>query len=453
MKLLESLKSKNRIPFIMFLVVLINYIPLIRNNIGTKLPFGVETKEMGICFVIEIFILSLFLIRKIKITKKTIFNFVLLLITTVILYIIQYNNYRLGNYKILDIINIASIFLNILFLYVFVLELKVDEKYIYSFFRAIVFMGIVACIINIYLYEEEIINLFKKETSWSYNIKSFFGHRNQFAMFMYISIIANIILILRYRRNIFYKLVLLVFLANLIFTSSRTGILCTGIFLTLFFITTDRLSIMKKIIIIILGIEILLGTTYYIINRYPEIEYVVQNTFIRNDSIKTVTGRTYLWELGIDLIFQNNINKFFGVGRFRGIESIEIWKQNQFHSFYIEALAIGGIMELVYFMFLYLIVIIKIILSDLEKKYKSVYISMYISYFIYCAFESLSRFSIGCADTLCMIFFITIPLLHASSIKDKIIDKKYEIPKEFLLNDKNIIFGVNNRKEEIEKEK
>jgi hypothetical protein len=41
---------------------------------------------------------------------------------------------------------------------------------------------------------------------------------------------------------------------------------------------------------------------------------------------------------------------------------------------------------------------------------------MYISYGIYALSESLSRFSIGCADTICMIFFITIPLLHSNTI-------------------------------------
>ena len=32
-------------------------------------------------------------------------------------------------------------------------------------------------------------------------------------------------------------------------------------------------------------------------------------------------------------------------------------------------------------------------------------------------FESFGRFSIGSSDTICLIFFLTIPLLHANSIK------------------------------------
>ena len=42
---------------------------------------------------------------------------------------------------------------------------------------------------------------------------------------------------------------------------------------------------------------------------------------------------------------------------------------------------------------------------------------MYITYGIYIMFESFGRFSIGSSDTICLIFFLTIPLLHANSIK------------------------------------
>ena len=40
---------------------------------------------------------------------------------------------------------------------------------------------------------------------------------------------------------------------------------------------------------------------------------------------------------------------------------------------------------------------------------------MFITFAIYICFESFGRFSIGSSDTLCLIFFVTIPLLHANS--------------------------------------
>ncbi len=448
MKILEKIKSKNNLPFILFIILFINYIPLIKLNIVTKESFGVGTKEMAICFAIELVILFLFFIKKIKITKLTITNLILLILTTIALSIVQLNAYKSGNYDKLDIINIACIFCNILFLFVLILNLDIEEKYIYNFFRGMIIMGLFACIVNVYIYHEEILKLFEKGAK-VYKIKSFFGHRNQFAIFLYTAIISNMFLILRNNKNIFYKLTLLVFLANLVFTASRTGIFCTAVFAVLFFITTDRFSIKTKIVIFIVGVDILLGVTYYINNTHPEIIENVQSVLIRSNTIKSFTGRSDLWEIGTDLISENNYTKIFGIGRFKGVEIVEETKNlTQFHSFYIEALVTGGIMELVYFILIYFIVIIKVMRSNIAKKYKSIYISMFISYFIYCSFESLSRFSIGCADTLCMIVFISIPILHAYSVKEEGEEKIYRISKKWLSDGSNVIVDNEQKIEE-----
>ena len=448
MKILEKIKSKNNLPLILFIILFINYIPLIKANIVTKESFGVGTKEMAICFAIELIILFVFFIKKIKITKLTVTNFVLLILTTIALAVVQVNAYKSGNYDKLDVINITCIFCNILFLFILVLNVDIEEKYIYNFFRGMILMGLFACIVNVYIYHEEILKLFEKGAK-VYKIKSFFCHRNQFAIFLYTAIISNMFLILRKNKSIFYKLTLLVFLANLVFTASRTGIFCCAIFAALFFITTDRFSIKTKIVIFIVGVDILLGATYYINNSHPEIIENVKKVLIRTDTIKSFTGRSDLWEIGTDLISENNCTKFFGIGRFKGVEIVEETKNlTQFHSFYIEALVTGGIMELVYFILIYLIVIIKVMFSNLEKKYKSIYISMFISYFIYCSFESLSRFSIGCADTLCMIVFITIPILHAYSIKEEGEEKIYRVSRKWISDGSNVV--IDDKQNQVE---
>lgn len=73
-------------------------------------------------------------------------------------------------------------------------------------------------------------------------------------------------------------------------------------------------------------------------------------------------------------------------------------------------------------------------------KYKSIYLSMFISYTIYMYFESVGRFSIGCSDTLCLIFFVTIPLLHSNSIveQEDNNDKKVKIGKRHIDINKNV---------------
>ena len=49
---------------------------------------------------------------------------------------------------------------------------------------------------------------------------------------------------------------------------------------------------------------------------------------------------------------------------------------------------------------------------------------MFISFAVYMLFESLGRFSIGSSDTMCLVFFITIPLLHSNCHKNDIVEEK-----------------------------
>lgn len=90
----------------------------------------------------------------------------------------------------------------------------------------------------------------------------------------------------------------------------------------------------------------------------------------------------------------------------------------QFHNTYIEILVSGGILELIYVLYIYFNVYKKLINSDIDKKIRNRYLCFGISYFIYMLSESLGRFSIGYADTICMICFVTIPLLYSNSLKE-----------------------------------
>ena len=70
---------------------------------------------------------------------------------------------------------------------------------------------------------------------------------------------------------------------------------------------------------------------------------------------------------------------------------------------------------------------VKIIKSkSLDKKYKILFICLYLSYFVYMFSESLGRFSIGGSDCLGLIFFVSIPLLFANTSDKKVLDKGKE---------------------------
>lgn len=349
--------------------------------------------------------------------------------------IIQIKNYISGNYEKMDFINIACIFLNILMFFVAFTNLEIEEKYMAAFFAGIVAVGLVACFVNIYLYKEQILTMF--ENAKQISVKSFFAHRNQFAVFLYVSIISNIMLILSANKKKVKTLLfipLIIFGASIILTSSRTGIAATALFIALFFVTTNTIKIKHKLIIICALIVLLIGSYFAMINIYPElstkITSFIDNVLVRKYSIKTFTGRDAFWKIALEVLLKNKANMFFGIGRFLAIDLIDSYNVTQFHNFYIEALMAGGIMELMFFIGIHIYTLIKVFTSKIDKKYKMFYLSMIISLAVYGMFESMSRFSIGCADTLCLIFFITIPLLHSNTCKkevkeeQKLIDSK-----------------------------
>lgn len=441
MKFLKKIRSENLLPLILFLIILINYFPLFKGNFMPDITnsYAVTTKQMAICFGIELVLLFIYLLGRVKLLKiNTIVNFTLLIITTVILLLIQRKNYISGNYEKLDFINIACIFLNVLMLFVAFTNLKIEEKYMTYFFVGIVLVGLIACFVNIYLFKDEILLMIK--TAKQISIKSFFAHRNQFAVFLYVSIISNIMLILRSNKKIVKALLfipLIIFGVSIITTSSRTGIATTAVFIILFFITTNSIKLIHKFFIVYLLIVTVLTGYIVTLNKSPEIitkmTDFIDNVLIREDTVKSFTGRNIFWEIAKETLQESNTNMAFGIGRFLAVNLIEKYYVSQYHNFYIETLMTGGIMELAFFIFIHIFTIVKVFISKIDTKYKLFYLSMLISLAVYGIFESMSRFSIGCADTLCLIFFVTIPLLHSNTYKkeeNKIIEEIESLDEE-----------------------
>lgn len=433
------MKTKENIlnlPIILFIVIFINYLPLIIRNATTRESFGVGNAQMLICFIIEIIILFIYFLmnfikngKKISLNKNTKINLILLVATTVVLFGVQVCNFLSNDFEFMDILNIGCIFINIFLLYICMLNIKIEEKDIYKFFKCIIYFTLIACVVNFILYYKDIFEFFLKgKYKWDVMIKSFFANRNQFAFFLYVGIIADFIVMKR-NKNILYKLFLLIFGISLFSTGSRTGILLGVILIGIMFLVSSKIKLRTKIITCVIGIAILLISLTTIYNFKPDIWQKISRNFIRLSEVKNLSGRTEIWNAGIDLLKEKPQNVLLGVGRFKAITALENLNGRtftQFHNIYIDLLTTGGIMELIYIGFIYFSVIKNIVKSNLDKKYISVYIAMFITYAIYIALESFGRFSIGCSDTICFIFFITIPILHANSIKE---NEKEEIEK------------------------
>ena len=138
---------------------------------------------------------------------------------------------------------------------------------------------------------------------------------------------------------------------------------------------------------------------------------------LSGNDLKRMSGRNEIWKVGFDLLKQSPLNIIFGVGRFRSTNLLKFNDREftQFHNIYLDITLTGGIVELIFVGYIFFSVIKKIMKSNLEKSIKITYIIAYLIYAIYIVFESCGRFSIGGVDTLCIIFFIAIPLLWSNS--------------------------------------
>ena len=110
-------KWNNILPILLFLVVLVNYIPVFKLNFNVKQSFAADVVALVTAFGIECFILALFYLKRIKLSKPVIINFIAILIVTIISSVIQIINYKNNSYEIMDFANIACKFVNIILLF------------------------------------------------------------------------------------------------------------------------------------------------------------------------------------------------------------------------------------------------------------------------------------------------------------------------------------------------
>lgn len=229
--------------------------------------------------------------------------------------------------------------------------------------------------------------------------------------------------VLKSDKKIIYKITLAIFLFSLFTTMSRTGV-ALGLLLVLLL---NNFKLKTKIISLAILAVVVISSIFIVYNYAPTVWEKVNNTILRSNELKTLSGRTRIWGNGIEVLKAKPQNVLIGVGRFKSMSALENVNGrtfSQFHNTYLDTLIMGGIVEFIYIGFIYFSVIRKIYKSDLEDKYKKIYKTMFLTYAIYIALESFGRFSIGASDTICLIFFITIPILHANSIKNKEQEKK-----------------------------
>ena len=397
-------------------ILLINILPVILMNLGKRESVAVPSIVTIAIYVFQIMLMFIYLCaKKIALSNITKKYMVIWSVFTLILLAIQLYNYVFSKFNIQDIMNIITKYITVTMFIIFTLSLKMEKKEINKIYKFLFFLGIISCLYNVVFYINDIVGIARIQSSYSVNIKSFFANRNQLSQFLVISAISTYFIIKENKKNLIYKIGLVIIIGNIFLTMSRTAILAIGIFIILNFLYNK--SLRDKILIILF--VILIGAIGIIcLNKLnPSILENVNRLIIRADNLENASGRMEIWKEAINVV---DSNIAFGVGRFNGIDMLNDngFEFTQFHNVFIESYVSGGIIEVILLLYLIIFIFYNLIKNkNIENKRRIIYIASFISFIIMGLFESCNRFSIGYVDIMFTIFYFTMPLLELNTTK------------------------------------
>ena len=199
---------------------------------------------------------------------------------------------------------------------------------------------------------------------WGYI--SFFGQRNKFAVFCYLSIICGTFLLCKERKIIYIAGIALLFI-SIIFTDSRNSYFSVILFWGLYFVFRNKLSISK---LIILSLPIIVV-----------IAHKGSSSGVESDQ------RFILWTMGISKMYEHGVFLTgFGVGA-SGNFLLHYFPFGSFHNVYMDLFFDGGIVRLlVYLIAVY--VTYRNICRHPDILYRNLMKAAFLSFSFYCIFEA-----------------------------------------------------------------
>ena len=309
----------------------------------------------------------------------------------------------------LDIMNIIVRFVSVTMLLCIPSKLNISKEALRKFMLSIVTLGLVACAYNLIINYSDIPSILSASNPYSVNFTSFYLNRNSFAQLLFFAIIANTFLWIE-KKTKFAFLTYLIFGVSILLTLSRTVSAVVMIFFMFLIILYFRKRLVTRSVIIFFVIGLFL-----LINSNQEIRNFISTMIVRKNY--GTSGRSNLWMIGIEIL--NRTNWLFGTGYISSMNVIQDMGYNlsEFHSFYIETLVGGGLIDLLLHLVIFIFIFKKIVyIYKHDRKVGILYFASYIAFAIYAIFESASFFSMGYVGSLFTIFFITIPLLYSNNL-------------------------------------
>ena len=333
----------------------------------------------NICWVIFI-IYSVYecFTRKAFLTKRSIFIFLVLIISTLIGRIIGQKYFPLIiNYK-------SAVFVFLLSFYCCLcvkwsISFNVEE--VCFILKLVVIMGIAAVIFAFIYQHDLLINVIKgvntAKSSWNYY--SFFSQRNIYAEYCLISLACCLILH-EITKNKMYIFLGLLFAFNIYITDSRTSLYSCIFMLILYFYIKSR----HKILLVILGLTVIL--MFYVTYFYNYDFTIISSHYDATSGMDSGLLRFNMWKRGLDVLYKNNaLLQGFGDGAASEF-LMQYYAFGSFHNAYMDILFEGGIVRLVLFISSIAFNILLIIRGN--SPIKDSYISFILTFCLVYFFES-----------------------------------------------------------------
>lgn len=286
--------------------------------------------------------------------------------------------------------------------------------------RIVVAIGLLASIVNTAEHVASIPSLLTATSIYQVNFKGFFPNRNQFGLFLFLSIVA-----LDYgsahQRQKWAGALRVLFGVNLVLSFSR------GALLALLIYELSQAIFARKIarFVTVVGV---LGMAVLIATRISGVEQFVTNSILRPNV--GVTGRSDIWEIGMSVVTATSV--IWGVGLFTGLDLADAigMTHDQFHSLYVDTLVMGGILGLSWLIALFLFVNRRSVRVERCLRCRSIYAASIAGIAALSAFESIGFFSIGFVDTVFTIFVFSAPLMlnHASHTAESVEERSDAAP-------------------------
>lgn len=284
--------------------------------------------------------------------------------------------------------------------------MRPSEKQMDDFLRGMLQLTALMIIINILLNASDFSSVLTVSSSYQLDFSSAFANRNQFAFFLFLSMVAHALYLHGRRLRVINVVLFAGQIGSLLLTMSRTSLIAVIIFAAVFAIF--HLKQRPKYLLSFSG----LGIIAVVLAEYLGLIDTLRNNLVRPSS--GLSGRDDLWGLGFKIWTDHNI--LFGVGGFNGIDMAQKLGMStaEFHSFLIETLVGGGLVELLMLIAIVFIAWSRLARSTLDSYRRHVLFSAGIAIAVYSLAESASLFSIGLVGTIFTVFVITLPILYSN---------------------------------------